>query len=408
MNLFNLDKNKKYLLACSFGPDSMAAFYLLLENGYNFEVAIVNYHLREESDLEVIGLKEYAEKYNIKVHVLSVEEKIISNVENECRKIRYGFFESLSKKYDFDGVIVAQHMDDHIETYILQKKRRILPLHWGISFETKLFNVTIYRPLLDYTKKELLDICTKNNVPFMIDKTNLEDKYARNKIRHEIVEKLSDDEKRKIVKEIEEKNKELYSVLHGIDETKSYEVKYVLSLDEITYLYLLNKRAKELDDTLTISKKQGAEIRKILSSNKPNITSIIKRGLYVKKVYDKFYLMTEHNSPKVSYSVVIKEPQEFECEYFYLDFRGDTSNRNVNKDDYPLTIRTYKNGDRYLINGYYSSVRRLFIDWKIPSFLRERWPIIVNKNDKIIYIPRYQKDFTYSDNLNFYVKIVSL
>ena len=50
--MLNLDKNKKYLLACSYGPDSMALFSMLLEEGYRFEVAHVNYHFRNESNLE--------------------------------------------------------------------------------------------------------------------------------------------------------------------------------------------------------------------------------------------------------------------------------------------------------------------------------------------------------------------
>ena len=50
--MLSLDKNQKYLLACSHGPDSMALFYMLKEEGYNFAVAHVNYHLREESNLE--------------------------------------------------------------------------------------------------------------------------------------------------------------------------------------------------------------------------------------------------------------------------------------------------------------------------------------------------------------------
>ena len=52
----DLDKSKKYLLACSSGPDSMALFYLLVKNGYDFACAIVNYHIRKESDEEVASL----------------------------------------------------------------------------------------------------------------------------------------------------------------------------------------------------------------------------------------------------------------------------------------------------------------------------------------------------------------
>ena len=64
MRIPKLNKNKKYLLACSYGPDSMALFNLLIKDNIDFDVAIVNYHLREESNLEVAWLKRYCELNN--------------------------------------------------------------------------------------------------------------------------------------------------------------------------------------------------------------------------------------------------------------------------------------------------------------------------------------------------------
>ena len=92
MNELNLDKNSKYLLACSFGPDSMALFYMLVTQGYHFDCAIVNYHLREESDSEVKDLEEYAAQHGVKVYVYEYEGKLERNIESRCREIRYSFF----------------------------------------------------------------------------------------------------------------------------------------------------------------------------------------------------------------------------------------------------------------------------------------------------------------------------
>lgn len=404
MSLSSLDKNKRYLLACSYGPDSMAAFYLLLKEGYSFEVAIVNYHLRPESNDEVKGLKEYADKHNIKLHVLDVKEKITSNIEKRCRDIRYKFFASLVSEYKFDAVIIAQHMDDNIETYLLQKNRRILPNCWGISEKTSIFGVKVIRPLLPYTKDDLLAICRENNIPYAIDKTNLSDEYARNRIRHQIVEKMSREEKTIVCEKINKKNTELKKIFDSIDINKTNDIAYVLSLDNITYLYVLNILVKKLDESLCISKKQADEVRRILFSDKPNVVAEIKRNVFISKQYDKFLFLTHSEDEGVSYSIQIDEPMEFECEYFYLNFTSGAENRNVHLNDYPLTIRTFVPGDKYVISGYEVSVRRLFIDWKMPLFLRGRWPLIINKDGKIIYIPRYQRNFTNSEDINFYVK----
>ena len=87
MRIPKLSVDKKYLLACSYGPDSMALFNLLLKDNINFDVAIVNYHLREESDLEVKGLKSFCETHKKTLFIKIVEEKIEKNIENKCREI---------------------------------------------------------------------------------------------------------------------------------------------------------------------------------------------------------------------------------------------------------------------------------------------------------------------------------
>ena len=90
--MLNLEKHKKYLLACSHGPDSMALFYMLKEEGYNVAVAHVNYHLREESNLEQEQLEAYCKKNNIQIYVKDVDEVLgNTNLEEKCRIIRYSF-----------------------------------------------------------------------------------------------------------------------------------------------------------------------------------------------------------------------------------------------------------------------------------------------------------------------------
>ena len=78
----NLDKKETYLLACSYGPDSMALLNLLLNGGYNFAVAHVNYGLREEARFETENLVDFCSKNSIKIYVKNVEEKM--KVKDRC------------------------------------------------------------------------------------------------------------------------------------------------------------------------------------------------------------------------------------------------------------------------------------------------------------------------------------
>ena len=405
MNQLTLDKKEKYLLACSYGPDSMALFHLLVTQGYDFECAIVNYHLRKESDLEMNGLIEYAAKFNIKVHVLDVNHRIEGNIEAECRKIRYNYFYDLTRHYKYYATLVAHHQDDLIETYLLQKDRQNCPIYYGIKENTVIRNVRIIRPLLSFSKQKLLDICHANNVPYSIDKTNFDLTIKRNEIRFNYVSNLSDAERANVIKEINVKNKELSALLNRLDQLKLDSVKVVLSLSEIEQRYALNKLLQNCGVDTRLSKENVGQVINILNSTKPNGKFHIKNDIYLIKEYDHFFFVDDRvYAPVKQYSFKLEKPSTMDNEYIYLDFTGDTSDRNVYLSDYPLTIRPVKKSDKFLINNYEVDANRLMIDWKVPYRLRQLWPVIENKDGKPIYIPRYQEEFVPDKNCNFFVK----
>lgn len=396
----DLDKNKKYLLACSYGPDSMALFHMLKSQGYHFDAALVNYHLRQESDFEMDSFISYCKNNDVNYHVLNLTSyHCKGNIENECRKIRYQYFYDLSKEYGYDAVLVAHHQDDHIETYFMQKDRKNLVKYYGINKETLINRVRIVRPLLNFSKAELLDYCLKNNIPYAIDKTNLLCDFKRNSIRHLIVEKLSQEERKQMLLEINERNKYLEDMFNRLQNMSLDRCDVLRNLSDQELAYALNFRSNDFG--ISLSFKQCQEIRRVLESDKPNISIFLKRNIYFEKSYERCYFCRKE---EVTYSFVLETPGRIDNEYFYLDFTIDSSNRNVHPDDYPLMIRSANKNDVIKVKDYHVKVNRLFIDWKMPLQLRNRWPIIVNKNGENIYIPRYQKDFIPDKDSNFYVK----
>ena len=395
-----LDKSKKYLLACSFGPDSMALFSMLLNEGYQFDVAFVNYNLREESKQEEKDIKEFCNKNNIQLFVKNVKDYEPGNIEAQCRSIRYKFFKELNDLSNYECVLVAHHQDDLLETYIMQKNRKNLVKHYGLIENIKIFGVDIYRPLLSFSKKELLKYCDDNHIPYSLDKTNFEDNYLRNRIRHSIVEKMSQKDRNELLKEIDNRNKELDLMFQKLNSLDLHCADVILRLNKTEQLYALNEICHEVSG-YSISASFGNQIIKALKSNKPNIVIPFHKSFSFVKSYDKCFF--QHYN-EFQYSYLIESPSVFECDYFYLDFTKNTSNRNVTLNDYPLIIRNAKANDEYLIKDYTVKVNRLFIDWKMPLNLRKRWPVIINKDGKIIYIPRYQKDFKPTKDINFFVK----
>lgn len=401
--MLNLEKNKYYLLACSFGPDSMALFDMLLKEGYKFAVAHVNYHLRAEASDEEISLRNYCLTNGVGIYVKSVTENLgDSNLEKKCRDIRYSFFIDLVKQKGFDALLVAHQEDDLIETYLMQKQRKNLVNYFGIKEISYFTDVEIIRPLLKYRKGELMMYCKMFNVPYAIDKTNLEDHFLRNRIRHSVVEKMTNEERKEILKEIEEDNKELHRILDVVANIKSNKIEEYNRLNEIEFQYAIVALGRKIKDDFTISKEQGVELRKVLLSDKPNV-SLNVDGLLFLKEYDSFSIKEDVEAS--DYEFLLNEPGVLDTEYFYLDFSKDSSNRNVSLPDYPITIRNARSDDLIEILNYSKELRRMFIDWKMPISLRNRWPVILNKEGKIIYVPRYLKDFVITPDVNFYVKI---
>ena len=400
--MLNLEKNKKYLLACSYGPDSMALFDMLLKEGYHFAVAHVNYHLRNEADDEEIDLRNYCLTHGVGIYVKSVRENLgDNNLEAKCRDIRYNFFIDIVKQNGFDALLVAHQEDDLIETYLMQKKRKNLVNYFGIKEISYFTDVEIIRPLLKYRKKELLIYCRMFGVPYAIDKTNLEDHFLRNQLRHSVVEKMTPEERKEILQEIDSENQKLHEIFEKISNINSNKIEDYNRLNDTEFLYAIVSLGRKIKSDFTISKEQGEELRKVLLCDKPNVSLTVDELCFVKE-YDSFSI--KEDTETCDFEYVLEEPGKLDTPYFSLDFTRDPGRRNVSPDDYPLTIRNARAGDAYRILDYEKELRRLFIDWKMPVSLRNRWPIIVNKDGVIIYVPRYQKDFSPLPDENFSVK----
>ncbi len=379
----------------------MCLFHLLKDGGYHFEVAHVNYHLRKESDGEQKALEEICHELNIPLHILDNKNIFNHNIEEQCRELRYSFFNDLYLASHFDALLVGHHFNDHYETYLLQKKRKNLVKHYGLNRKSHMHNMLVIRPLLNYTKTDILSYDKEHHISYALDHTNFENTFERNKIRNA---NLTIDDHllfTKYNKVIKDENKALKIILKEA-KTLSLNADCLLNKDKYSVAYFLYAQCNKVKPGYELSYKQVNEILKLLKSEKPNIQLKLTDNLFFIKEYSDCYF--SKGIKELAYSFKIAIPQVVDNKYFYFDGTTDTSNRHVSESDYPLTIRPYQKGDKYQIKDYLCSVNRLFIDWKMPIHLRKRWPIIINKDNKIIYIPRYRKNFVVDSKTNFYVK----
>ena len=192
MNLdFSVIKNQKNLLAFSAGIDSSALFFLLIEKDIPFDIAIVNYNLRVQSNDEVSYAKELAKKYNKEIFIFDTIIENSSNFEKKARDIRYTFFEEIINKHSYETLITAHQLNDKLEWFMMQlsKGAGLVELIGFNEFEHK-ENYQIYKPLLNITKDELIIYLQKNSYKYFIDESNFDEKYKRNFFRHNFSNKF--------------------------------------------------------------------------------------------------------------------------------------------------------------------------------------------------------------------------
>ncbi len=175
--------NKKNLLAFSAGIDSSALFFLLIENHIPFDIAIVDYGMREQSKEEVAHAVALAQKYGLQCF-MATAPTFKNHFETNARKFRYDFFETLIRKHRYDNLLTAHQLNDQLEWFLMRlTKGAGLSELIGLEPVSQKDGYRLIRPLLEYSKEELLAYLQINNYPYFIDESNKDKKYERNRFR---------------------------------------------------------------------------------------------------------------------------------------------------------------------------------------------------------------------------------
>ncbi|MBN2815841.1 MAG: tRNA lysidine(34) synthetase TilS [Campylobacterales bacterium] len=181
---------RKNLLAFSAGVDSTALLHLLLENNILFDIAIVDYGVRQESQDEVKYAQALAQQHNLICH-LHKARKIDKNFEATARELRYRFFESLIQQFDYTNLLTAHHLGDRFEWMMMQfcKGAGCYELSGMRGVEDR-GSYFLIRPLLHLDKQELLQYLQTRNIKYFEDASNSEMHYKRNEFRHTFTQPL--------------------------------------------------------------------------------------------------------------------------------------------------------------------------------------------------------------------------
>lgn len=180
--LINPIHTSKNLLAFSGGVDSTSLFFILLEHNIPFDIVIVDYNQRIQSKDEIKYAHELAKKYNKNIFVKSYDKEKFS--EKIARDFRYEYFDYVMELNAYETLFTAHQLNDKLEWLLMQftKGAGLVELI-GLEEYSPRNNYTICRPLLRYSKKQLLEYLETNNIKYFLDETNKDPKYTRNYFR---------------------------------------------------------------------------------------------------------------------------------------------------------------------------------------------------------------------------------
>lgn len=419
---FNLIReNDNIVVGVSGGPDSMALLYVLLQvRDYidiNIYIAHVNHGVRGDDALsDRLFVQEKAKELNLPFYYKDVDmvgyakEKKIT-AEEAGRELRYGFFRKILSELGAGKIAVAHNKNDQAETLLLRIMR-------GTGIDglraMELINGDIIRPILNVSREDIENYISKNQIETVLDKTNLQSIYNRNKVRLELIPFIKDNF-----------NPNIIDVLWRLSQTAALDSEFLHQHTKEKYnLLVKNERDNSiilkgtlynLEDKairLRIIRMAIFKIKKSLEGlSESNINSLDE--LFLRGETGKQIDLPGGLIGRISYdNLIIEYAQSGFDKYEYELFLGENLLEKLNliidinviegniiikdKDtrcfDYDkikgrLILRNRRNGDRIVPYGMNGSkkLKDYFIDMKIPKDKRDKIPILLD-DENIIWV----------------------
>ena len=402
-------KGKKLLVAISGGIDSVALTHLLSELDFNISLAHCNFNLRgKESDLDEDFVNKLGSKLEIPVFTTQFNTEVFAKENKQstqiaARSLRYNWFEKLEKEHSFDYVLTAHHADDNLETFLINLTRGT-----GLSGFTGIpeINGRIVRPLLTFSRREILTFIKENKIDWREDKSNAQTKYIRNKIRHKVVPFLKEinpsllntfAKTTEYLKEsqhiIEDRIKKVASEVLTIDKnTIAINIQKVEKLSNPkAYLYQLLKAYNftEWNDIYNLLYAQSG--KQVLSKThtllKDRKSLVLFKNINSNNTETIFIQKTELEITKPIHLKIenVIEKSRKNKEIIFID---------TEKCVFPLQLRKWQNGDFFYPSGMTGKKKlsKYFKDEKFSLFEKLNTWLLCNNNNDIIWIIGHRED----------------
>ena len=225
-------KECNFVLAISGGVDSMVLANLFLINNLNFSIAHCNFQLRgKESDDDELFINKWCLEKDIKLYnkKFSTEDYCKNNkltIQMGARELRYEWFSELIDKEKYDFIVTAHHIDDQLETFIINSIRGT-GIDGLVGIPDKINK--IIRPLLMTSKDQIIEYSKVNRINYREDSSNDKEDYLRNKIRHSVIPYLKSDDDNVLLK--------FKTTIENLNSTKIFVQKVISKIRDRVFIY---------------------------------------------------------------------------------------------------------------------------------------------------------------------------
>ncbi len=416
------------IVAVSGGPDSICLVDILACLSKEMETTLVIAHfehgLRPEEDTYETGMvREYARSLNVPFETERAFglSPVSSSLEERARELRYDFLERMRKKHNAHKIAMGHNLNDQAETVLMRLLRGSGMT--GLSGIPPVRDNTVVRPLIETRREDIIDYLESGNFKYATDSSNRDNRFLRNKIRMELLPEMIKYQPGlieilgKLARNLRDENSFFESLTEKwVDEQLErdesgdpfLDIHSLKDLPDAFLRRILRNTIKRHNKTLyAIQWDHVQDIIDLISNKRPNISINLPEGLIIRKEYNRLvFTSTTACTELFSYTIgdrgrinIHEIGKTVGIEEFgnkeQAAVPGDKNTALLDKDllPYPLTIRNFRPGDRFIPLGMtgHKKVKNFFIDLKIPPAERKQIPILV-KDDKIAWICGYRID----------------
>lgn len=402
-----ISKEEKVLLAVSGGVDSMALLHLFSRSDISFGVAHCNFQLRSsESDADEQLVKTVVHELGVELFVNSFDTKAHANqngisTQMAARELRFEWFREICESKGYSKVVLAHHLNDSIETFFLNLSRGTsLKGLRGILPQ----NNNLIRPLLDFTKDEIIAYANKNGLRWREDASNQEIYYKRNLIRHRVIPeflKLNPDFEKVMRQNLEKLDARYSRSERGYQHLRESLLVQVGDRNHINK-NTLNERISSSYDLYELLRDYdfNFDTCQQLYSSLENVGSVFKSSDFLIQVdreeliIDKIDQELKSVNQEVLFDQAVVRVNDSELkaykipkEEWVLVTSPDHGMFDLDKLTFPLIIRNRREGDKFQPLGMKGQklVSDLLIDEKVPLLEKEK-VLILESEGKVVWV----------------------